>query len=252
VPEHPGTSVTHKVLALLGAFSADAPILTLSDMARRAGVSLPTAHRRVAELVQWGALERTADGRYSIGLRLWEVATLAPQSLGLRDVAMPFLQDLMAVTQRQVVHLAVREDLDVVFVERIRGHGAPPVRSRAGGRYGAFATWVGLVLLAHASPAVQERVVNSSPFRYTDRSMSQPGKLISLLAGIRRDGYAVSDRMVDNQILSVGAPVHGPNRTAVAALSVAVAAGSQSPAALIPLVRSTALGISRALAHASP
>jgi DNA-binding IclR family transcriptional regulator len=40
-------------------------------------VSLPTAHRRVAELVQWGALERTADGRYSIGLRLWEVATLS-------------------------------------------------------------------------------------------------------------------------------------------------------------------------------
>src|SRR5262249_42499062 len=109
-----------------------------------------------------------------------------------------------------------------------------------------------LVLLAHAPSAVQERVVNSSPFRYTDRSVSQPGKLIPLLAGIRRDGYAVSDRMVDDQILSVGAPVHGPNRTVGAAVSVAVVAARQSPAALTPLVRSTALGISRALAPRKP
>lgn len=63
-------SVTAKVLALLGSFTQETPELTLSELARRAGVSLPTAHRRVAELVEWGALEHGSDGRYRIGLRL--------------------------------------------------------------------------------------------------------------------------------------------------------------------------------------
>lgn len=56
------SSVTTKVLALLGAFDAQHRELTLSELARRAGVSLPTAHRRAAELVEWGALEKTPAG----------------------------------------------------------------------------------------------------------------------------------------------------------------------------------------------
>ncbi|GAA4704985.1 helix-turn-helix domain-containing protein [Phytohabitans rumicis] len=48
----PGRSVTSKVLALLDAFGPASPALTLSELARRAGVSLPTAYRRVAELVE--------------------------------------------------------------------------------------------------------------------------------------------------------------------------------------------------------
>jgi DNA-binding IclR family transcriptional regulator len=212
-------------------------------------MSLPTTHRRVAELVEWGALERTADGQYHIGLRLWEVASLAPRSLGLRDVAMPFLQDLTKVTPTQVVHLAVREDLDVVFVERMSGHDAPPVYSRAGGRFGGFATGVGLILLSHAPAEVQETVLSSPLPSYTTRTITEPRQLRSLLADIRKQGYSVSDGMVDDNILSVGAPVHGPDGAVVAAISVAVAACSQSPSLLASFVRATAFGISRALGY---
>ncbi|HEY5181982.1 MAG TPA: helix-turn-helix domain-containing protein [Dermatophilaceae bacterium] len=44
--------------------------LTLTDLARRAGLTLSTAQRRAAELTAWGALERTVTGRYRVGLRL--------------------------------------------------------------------------------------------------------------------------------------------------------------------------------------
>src|SRR3989449_4367990 len=97
-----GRSVTNKVLALLEAFTPEAPELTLSELARRAGVSVSTAHRRAAELVGWGALERGTDGRFHIGLRLWEVASLAPRGLGLREAAMPFLEDLYEVSHENV------------------------------------------------------------------------------------------------------------------------------------------------------
>jgi DNA-binding IclR family transcriptional regulator len=76
--QRPGVSAAGKALDVLGAFASDARELTLSELARRAGLALSTAHRVVAELVAWGALERADDGRYRIGLRLYEVGALAP------------------------------------------------------------------------------------------------------------------------------------------------------------------------------
>ena len=64
------TSVTSKILAILDAFSPERPELTLSELAARTGLTLPTLHRRAAELVEWGALERTQSSHYRIGLRL--------------------------------------------------------------------------------------------------------------------------------------------------------------------------------------
>src|SRR6478609_7244611 len=201
-------SVTAKVLALLEAFTASAPELTLSELSRRAGVSLPTTHRRAAELVDWGALEKTADGRYRIGLRLWEIGALAPRAHALREAALPFLEDLYVVT-RQNVQLAVREGLELVFVERIAGRGAVPVMTRVGGRFTLHATGVGLVLLAHAPADVQEAVLVNPLPRYTDRTITDPAAFRQVLAAVRTQGYAISDRLVTPDALSVAAPVLG-------------------------------------------
>src|SRR5581483_5447115 len=68
-----------RLLAVLAAFDRSAPALTLTEISRRAGLTLPTAHRLVALLTAWGALERDTSGAYHIGLRLWEVGALAPR-----------------------------------------------------------------------------------------------------------------------------------------------------------------------------
>ncbi|MET7996089.1 IclR family transcriptional regulator [Amycolatopsis sp. NPDC005232] len=242
-----GTSVTSKVLALLEAFTPDAADLSLSELARRSGVSLATAHRRAAELVEWGALERDAAGRYRIGLRLWEVASLAPRGLGLRDAAMPFLEDLYEVTHENV-QLAVREGLEVVFVERIAGRDAVPVWTRVGGRFALHATGVGLVLLAHAPAAVQEEVLGAPLHSYTPKTVCDPIRLRRTLAEVRKLGYSVSDGQVTVDALSVGAPVFTADGTVAAAVSLVVRAGSTQPGALAPVVMAAARGICRALA----
>ncbi len=242
----PGRSVTSKVLALLAAFTPGTPELTLSELARRSGVSLPTAHRRARELVEWGALERGADGRFHIGLRLWEVASLAPRGLVLREAAMPFLEDLYEVS-RENVQLAVREGLELVFVERIAGRHAVPVLTRVGGRFALHATGVGLVLLAHAPPPVQEEVLAAPLRAYTEKTITDPVRLREVLADVRRGGHAVSDGQVTTDALSVGAPVLGQGGAVVAAVSLVVRAEDAQPAALAPLVMAAARGITRAL-----
>jgi DNA-binding IclR family transcriptional regulator len=239
-------SVTSKVLALLDAFSPAAPALTLSELARRSGISLATAHRRAAELVEWGALERGQDGRYRIGLRLWEVASLAPRGLGLREAAMPFLEDLYEVTHENV-QLAVREGLELVFVERIAGRRAVPVLTRVGGRFALHATGVGLALLAHAPPEVQEEILSAPLHAFTEKTVTSSARLREMLAAVRRNGYAVSYGQVTTDSVSVAAPIIGAGGTAVAAVSLVVHADGAQPAALAPLVQTAARGISRAL-----
>jgi len=239
-------SVTSKVLALLDAFGPECPALTLSELARRAGVSLATAHRRAAELVDWGALERGSDGRYRIGLRLWEVASLAPRGLPLREAAMPFLEDLYEVT-RENVQLAVREGLELVFVERIAGRHAVPVLTRVGGRFALHATGVGLVLLAHAPAEVQEEVLAAPLHAWTTKTVTSSVRLREILAAVRRNGYAVSDGQVTPDAVSVAAPVVTAGGEVVAAVSLVVHAEGAQPGALAPLVRAAGRGIGRAL-----
>lgn len=237
-------------LALLDCFGAGRRALTLSQLASATGMPISTAHRLVAELLRWGALERDEHGTYRIGLHLWELGSLAPRGQGLRDRALPFLEDLSYIS-RENVQLAVREGTQLVFVERIAGSGAVPVLTRVGARFALTATGGGLVLLAHAPTEVQDDVLGGHIDRYTDHTVTDATRLRAMLADVRTRGFSVSDRQVTSDALSVGAPIHDHRRHVVAALSLVVRHGTAFPHALSPLVRTSAAAISRALARAS-
>src|SRR5882757_2286637 len=95
----PGATVVSRALALLYAFDDQYRRLTLTELARRADLPVPTAYRLVGELVAGGALVRRADGDYTVGRRLWDVGLLAPVQTGLRQIASPFLTDVHATTR---------------------------------------------------------------------------------------------------------------------------------------------------------
>jgi len=235
-----------KLLAVLDAFGRDRPVLTLSELARAVGVPLSTAHRLVAELTAWGGLERDADGGYRVGLRLWELGALAPRGLGLREVALPFMEDLYEVTHENV-QLAVRDGVEVVFVERFAARGAVTVLTRVGGRFALPPTGVGLVLLAHAPVEVQEEVLGAPLQRHTRHTVVDPGRLRRVLAEVRRAGHAVSDRQVTDDAVSVAAPVWERGQV-VAALSIVVRGESAAVVRpFVPGVMAAARGISRSL-----
>ncbi len=239
-------SGTERVLAILDCFSVERPTLTLSEISRLAGLALTTAHRKVGELVRWGALERDEEGRYRIGLRLWEVGALAPRSIGLREAALPFLEDLYEVTHENV-QIAVLDGPEVVYVERISGPRAVHVVTRPGSRLPAAATAGGLVLLARAGPGAVDAVLARPLKRYTEHTVTDPVRLRRILADVRRTGYAICDRQIETVSVSVAAAVHDGSRTATAALSIVVAAGGPSARRYVPAVLAAARGISRRL-----
>ncbi|MFJ9373218.1 IclR family transcriptional regulator [Streptomyces sp. NPDC101455] len=239
-------SAPDRLLAVLAAFDHAHTALSLSDISRRAGLTLTTAHRLAGALTEWGALERDTSGTYHVGLRLWEIAALAPRGLALRQLALPYLEDLYESTHENV-QLAVRDGTEVVYTEWISGRSAVGVHIRVGARWPLHATGVGLTLLAHGDPDLQETYCAGPLASFTPYTITDPVRLRRVLAEVRRTGVAVSTRQITDDALSVAAPVHGPGGAVVAAVSVVVPQVDAQVPALIPAVRLAARGISRAL-----
>lgn len=236
-------SVLARALRILDTVKDARTGLSLSEISRRSGVPLTTTHRIVGELDRWGALERDESGQYRIGLRLWEVATVTPRSVGLQSVALPFMQDLFETTHRGV-HLAIREGEEVVFVERFLSPETTTDRVRVGARYELHATAIGLVLLAHAPVDLQEQVV-TGPLSVPDWHPPVTEREVRLkLAEARRVGYATTP--IRQEYLSVAAPIHGASGAVVAALSLILPI-TESHGPRLAHLQATVRGISRAL-----
>jgi DNA-binding IclR family transcriptional regulator len=252
--EAAGTAAS-RLLSVLSVFTPERPALTLTEIADLADLPLSTAHRLVGELVTWGALERGSDTRYRIGLRLWELASLAPRGLPLREAALPYLEDLYEATHENV-QLSVLDGDEVVYVERLSGRRAVKTRTRVGGRLSGIATAGGRVLLAHAPAEVVEKILSDPVVPYTPQTITDPGKLRRLLADVRRRGVASDEHQVTADAIAVGAPIRNRYGEVVAAVSVVAKAEPGAARVLIPLVTTTASAVSRTLgftgAHKRP
>ncbi|MEU5693623.1 IclR family transcriptional regulator [Actinosynnema sp. NPDC020468] len=238
-------SLLGRAFALFAVFTAERPAATLSELARASGLPLTTTHRLVRELVAHRALERGADGRFWIGLRLWELGALSPGSLDLRERAVPFLEDLYEVT-RHNVQLAIRDGLDTLYVERLSAPDAVNVVTRTGSRMPLHATGVGLVLLAHAPAEVVAEVLDGPLRTFTPRTITTGRELREALDRVRRSGYAISDRQIEMITYSVAAPVRDADGEVVASVSVVVPVDTTTDS-VVPAVRTCGLAISRAL-----
>jgi len=244
----PGASVTSRALALIGAFDAKHRRLSLSELAERAELPVPTAHRLVRELVAWGALSRTTSGEYVVGRRLWDVGLLAPMNTGLRQLASPYLHDLYGATLA-TVHLAVREGAQVLYLDRLSGNASVPVVSTIGSRLPMHATGVGKVLLAHAPPAVQVEVLGHLT-RITPYTINQPGALRRQLAKVRKDDYATTVEEMSLGACSVAVPIRA-GAEVVASLGIVLPSLKRDRSKLVTAMQVTARSIGRALADPS-
>jgi DNA-binding IclR family transcriptional regulator len=242
----PGRSVLGRGLDVLGSFSDERPEQTLGMIAAATGLPSATAHRLVAQLVEWGALERPTRGRYRVGTRLWQVGSLAPVARDLRDTALPYLQDLSSMTGH-VVHLVVLDGNEALFVERLEGHAEVRVRSRVGRHLPLHASGPGKVLLAHAPAEFVAEVVASGLPKLASETITDRDRLDAALADIRRTGFCLSRNEMTEGASSVAAAITGPKGEVIASLSVVVPSSIENRHVLVPAVRLTASAISRAL-----
>lgn len=240
-----------RVLALLGAFSRGGGALTLSEISRYADLSLTTTHRLAKEVLEWGGLELDDQGRYRLSRKILDLASSSTRALGLRERALPHLANLHRLTGL-TVHLSVRDDRDVVYLDVLRAHANLTGESRIGGRLRLHVAATGLVLLAYAHESCVDDYLQEPLRRYTPEGIGDPATLRSCLAEVRRNRFAIARRFVSMQAGSVAAPIFNPDGTVDTALGIVYLTERDDPMKLVDLARATANRISHALSEKKP
>jgi DNA-binding IclR family transcriptional regulator len=233
-------------MQVLFAFQPDQASLTLAELVRRTGMPRATVRRLAIELMEAGALDQNGSGEFSIGLRLWQLGTLAPLTESLRATAKPFMEDLYSAL-RQHVQLAVLEGREAVIIERLSAPRAVRLASHVGGRLPLHCSGVGKILLSHSGPRHIDAVLATPLRAYTPKTETDPTRLRAELAECRKTGTAIVREEFTGGAESVAARIMDAQGFVVAALSVVVRTGTVSTSAVVPSVVTSALGVSRAL-----
>jgi DNA-binding IclR family transcriptional regulator len=231
-------SVLGRSASIMKAFNCAQPVLSLADLNKRTGLPKSTLHRLVDQLCQVGWLERDHGG-YRVGLRMFELGTLAVDGNRLHEPAFPHLQALAARTGL-AAQLAILDHADVVYLERIV---VGPIRlpTRRGGRKPAYCTALGKALAAYDDDATQT-VISAPMPRKTARTITSPESLLTELKRVREVGVAFDRGEAYQELVCVAAPIRGSGR-AIGAVSVTGPAGRVRWSVVAEAVRSTAAAV---------
>ncbi|WP_159502219.1 IclR family transcriptional regulator [Microbacterium sp. 18062] len=213
-----GDSMTERIVRVLETFTSERTVQTTAEIGRRAELPSSSAHRIVDELVRAGLLERDEDHRIRLGLRLWELALRGSTALRLRQAALPHMESVQAAV-REHTQLAVLEQDEALFLERLSHPQAGANITRVAGRLPLHASSSGLVLLAHAPLALRERVL-AGPLRALAReTITDAAVLRRRIADVRREGFVVAPGSIEQVSTGVAVPIRDAGEV-VAALSV--------------------------------
>jgi DNA-binding IclR family transcriptional regulator len=220
-----------KAIALLEFLLAH-PYLGLSDLARLSGINKTTCYRLLRTLAAAGyvAYDR-GTGRYSLGLKLFELGTWAIVRLPVRQQALEIMQKLCAATSKSVFLSILLENASVC-IEEIHSADAVWLGSQVGTRLPLYATATGKVLLAYA-PSFRDQYLQQAPLQpITPRSVVDPAAIRRELDRVVADGWAMNDEETEIGVRYVAAPIRDHTGEVIAALSLGGAVESLPPARL--------------------
>jgi len=230
-------------LAVIRAFGADDPELTLSDVARRTGLTRAAARRFLLTLADLGYVR--SDGRlFALTPRVLDLGYAYLSSLSLPEVAEPHLERLAAEVHESS-SVSVLDGDEIVYVGRVPTSRIMRVAINVGTRFPAYATSMGRVLLAALEPEDLEAYLARAQIRpLTPRAIATPDELRGELARVRTQGWALVDQELEEGLRSIAVPIRNGGRV-VAAVNVSAHASRASKdtvrkVLLPPLLRTAA------------
>ncbi|MDG9689477.1 IclR family transcriptional regulator C-terminal domain-containing protein [Streptomyces mutabilis] len=214
-------------LAVIRAFDADHPALTLSEVARAAELTRAAARRFLLTLADLGYVH--TDGRlFRLTPRVLELGYSYLAGFTLPQIAEPYLEQLVAQV-RESSSLCVLDGDDVVYVARVPTSRIMTASITVGTRFPAHLTSVGRVILADLPDAeIETRLARADLRPHTARTLASADALRAELRRVRRQGYALVDQELEDGLRSVAAPVRDRDGAVVAGVNIAVHAGRNS------------------------
>jgi DNA-binding IclR family transcriptional regulator len=225
--------------------------ISITELADRVGMYKSTAHRLLNTLMRRGYIEQDRrTGRYKLGYTLLDLGMKLLSSIDLRREALPYLREL-AVESNEVVHLALLDQGEMVYIEKVESSNTVRMHSRIGKRVPAHATGLGKVILAYLPRSETLAVIDRYGLpQLTERTITDRQAFLRCLDEVRKAGYAVDVEENEPGICCVAAPIWDHTGRVVAACSVSGPSLRMTPERmeeLKPLVKETGLRISERL-----
>ena len=218
-------SSVKKALELLDHFTVERPELSLAEISREVDAHKSSVFRVLTTLKASGFLEKDSlSGKYRLGLKILDLAGRVRGCHDIRQIAAPFMEELARQTE-EVIHLAVLDGADIVYLEK-KGQGQIlTVATRVGGRNPAYASSMGKILLADLSESELKGILGQGKLKkLTPNTIDEIPKLIKELASIRKQGFALDNEETFPGIRCVGAPIRDARGRVIAAVSATVPA----------------------------
>lgn len=240
----------HRGLGVIRTFDADHSAMSLAEVAERVQLSRPVVRRLLLTLEHLGYVNR--DGRwFSLTPRVLELGFSYLSSLTVAQLALPFMEELSHQIDESC-SLAVLEDDDIVYVQRVAVRKVMTISIGVGARLPAYCTSMGRALVANLDDETRGRWLHSlKPQTRTRFTLTDRKSLRKELQRVRTQGYAYVEQELEEGLCSVAVPVHGRGGEAIAALNVGmpftVGARTRALKVVLPELRTAAQRIEQQL-----
>lgn len=203
--------IVKKAFQILQLIARQDKRMTISDLSRELGIGKSTVHGILHALRKAGAVARDDRTRcYSLGLALFELGRKAYGRIDLKDIARPFMEDLMRTT-RQSVFLGIRADDHVLILDLVESTQDLKITAPIGAKLPLLIGAVGKIFIAGMEDGEAAQFVRSASLRRdTDRSITNPECYLDETRRAREAGYALDDGEYIQGVRAVAAPVRAP------------------------------------------
>lgn len=210
---------------LLALFDRDHADWGVREVALKLKMAKSSTHDLMTSLAKLGLLNKTENNRYRLG---WRLVTLSETLLATTELlreARPVMEELAAQYQ-ETIHLAVLDDTQAVYVDKLEGRQAVRVElTSLGARLYAHCSALGKVLLAYRSEEEVKRIIRTTGLpKFTPNTITAEEELGQALAKIRKQGYAYDLEEIMLDLCCVGAPIYDHNGQVIAAISMSLPA----------------------------
>jgi IclR family KDG regulon transcriptional repressor len=213
--------VIDRAAQILDCFGFDHQELSVSEIGAKTHLHRSTAHRILMALEYNDLIQQNPEnGKYRLGIKLFRLGHQAVSHLNLREICRPFLTRIMNET-KETVHLAVLDEDQVLYLDKVEGPHALRMPSRVGRRIPTYCTSLGKAMLSCLDDQEVKNIFRNQILRpYTANTVKTLNPLLTELRMIRKRGYSIDNEEIELGLRCVGAPIKDYTGAMVGAISV--------------------------------
>jgi IclR family transcriptional regulator, KDG regulon repressor len=248
--------VIDRAAQILDCFGFDHQELSVSEIGAKTGLHRSTAHRILMALEYNDLIKQNpSTGKYHLGIKLFKLGHQAVSQLNLREICRPFLSRLMNDT-KETIHLAVLDDDQVLYLDKVEGPHALRMPSRVGRYIPTYCTSLGKAMLSCLDDQEVKSILRRQTLKpHTENTVKNIHQLLADLGSVRKRGYAVDNEEIEIGLRCVGAPLRDYTGGMVGAISVAAPSArlsEKNTPVIGRMVIAIAAGISEKLGFEKP